>query len=247
MDLTDQVAIVTGGSRGIGKGIARSLAAQGARVIIVSVRPEPAQAAIDELAVDGLTIESHLANVAESAEIDAMVKQISKSHGRIDILVNNAGVTRDNLLVRLKQDDWDTVMNINLRGAFNCIKAVSRPMMKARSGRIVNISSIVGLTGNAGQANYSASKAGLIGLGKAAAKELAARNITVNTVAPGYIATEMTDELTDEQREAFLTHIPLARPGSPEDIAAAVSFLVSPAASYITGQTLTVDGGMVMQ
>ncbi len=247
MDLTDQVAIVTGGSRGIGKGIARSLAAQGARVIIVSVRPEPAQAAIDELAVDGLTIESHLANVAESAEIDAMVKQISKSHGRIDILVNNAGVTRDNLLVRLKQDDWDTVMNINLRGAFNCIKAVSRPMMKARSGRIVNISSIVGLTGNAGQANYSASKAGLIGLGKAAAKELAARNITVNTVAPGYIATEMTDELTDEQREAFLTHIPLARPCSPEDIAAAVSFLVSPAASYITGQTLTVDGGMVMQ
>lgn len=247
MDLSEQVAIVTGGSRGIGKGIARQLAAAGAKVIIVSVRPEPAQAAIDELAADGLTIESRLANVANADEVDQLVKGVTKEFGRVDILVNNAGVTRDNLLVRLKQTDWETVMDINLRGAFNCIKAVSRPMMKARSGRIINISSVVGLTGNPGQANYSASKAGLIGLSKSAAIELAARSVTVNVICPGYISTEMTGELTDEQRDEFLKKIPLSRPGTPEDIAAAVLFLASAGAAYITGQTLTVDGGMVMR
>jgi 3-oxoacyl-[acyl-carrier protein] reductase len=246
MQFHDQVVIVTGGSRGIGKGIARHFAKEGAIVNIVATSAGSANAAVESLAAEGLTVLPRVANVANGEEIAALVKAVVAECGKVDILVNNAGITRDNLLVRLKESDWDDVIDTNLKGVFNCTKAVSRSMMKARYGRIINISSIVGIIGNAGQTNYCASKAGIFGLTKATAKELASRNITVNAVAPGYIETEMTGELSEEARAAFLTNIPLGRPGAPEDIAAAVLFLAGAGASFITGQTLTVDGGMVM-
>ena len=246
MELQDRVAVVTGGARGIGKAICSQLAARGAKLAVVDVLKEVADATAAEFCTQGIAAKAFAANVAAPADVDRMVEEVMAAFGRIDILVNNAGITRDGLLIRMKEADWDAVIAVNLKGTFNCIKAAVRPMMKAHYGRIVNIASVVGVMGNAGQANYSASKAGVIGLTKTSAKEFASRNITVNAVAPGYIQTEMTEKLSAEAREAFLTHIPLARPGTAQDVAGAVAFFVSPAADYITGQVLHVDGGMVM-
>lgn len=246
MNLQDKIAIVTGGATGIGKAISLRLAQAGAHVVIVNRRADVGQAAAAELVAAGLKASSKAADVSDGAAVDALVKEVVKELGGVHILVNNAGVTRDDLLMRMKESDWDLVIDINLKGAFNCIKAVSRPMMKGRWGRIVNVASIVGMIGNAGQANYSAAKAGLIGLTKSAARELASRNITANVVAPGYVPTDMTATLPEEAIAALLHNVPLARPGQPEDIAAAVAFFVSEEAGYITGQTLAVDGGLVM-
>ena len=246
MKLEGQVAVVTGGARGIGKEICRQLAAQGAKLAIVDVMKEAAQEAADEFTAAGIEAQAFAANVANPGEVNDMIKEIMTTFARIDILVNNAGIARDSLLIRMKEDDWDLVLAVNLKGTFNCIKAVARPMMKARRGKIVNIASVVGVMGNAGQANYSASKAGVIGLTKTAAKELASRNINVNAVAPGYIQTEMTGKISEEARQAFLTVIPLSRPGTPTDVARAVCFLANSDSDYITGQTINIDGGMVM-
>ena len=246
MSLEGKTALVTGGARGIGKAIARELGRCGARVGIVDLALEDAQAAVDELAETGAEGAAWAANVADADSVSAMMKEVLKEFGRLDILVNNAGITRDNLLIRLKESDWDSVIAVNLKGTFNCLKAAARPMMKARGGAIVNIASVVGVMGNAGQANYSASKAGVIGLTKTAAKELAGRGIRVNAVAPGYIETEMTEKLSDEARQAFLTAIPLGRPGSAGDVARAVRFLADSDSDYMTGQVLHIDGGMVM-
>lgn len=244
--LDEHVAVVTGGARGIGKAIAEELGASGAAIAVVDVLKEAADESAADLAQQGVTAKAFAANVANPAEVDAMIRDVLEAFGKIDILVNNAGITRDNLIVRLKESDWDAVIDVNLKGTFNCIKAVARPMMKARGGKIVNVASVVGVMGNAGQSNYSASKAGVIGLTKSAAKELAGRNITVNAVAPGYIQTDMTDRLPEEARQAFLTVIPLGRGGTAADVARAVRFLASADADYITGQTLHIDGGMVM-
>lgn len=246
-NLTDQVAIVTGASRGIGRSIALYLAKLGAKVVVnYSGSKEKAEAVANEIQENGGTAIAVQANVANSDDVSALMKETIDTFGRIDILVNNAGITRDNLLMRMKEDDWDAVMNTNLKGVFLCTKAVSRQMMKQRAGRIVNIASIVGVSGNAGQANYVAAKAGVIGLTKTSAKELAARNIYVNAIAPGFIDTEMTEELPEDIKEQMLGQIPLAKLGNPEDVAKVVAFLASDDASYMTGQTLHVDGGMVM-
>lgn len=244
MELTDQVAVVTGGSRGIGLGIARALAEGGAKVAVAARDAGRAEAAAASLPGSGHR--GFPVDVASSESVDALVRSVESEIGGIDILVNNAGVTRDNLLMRLKDDDWSAVIDTNLRGAFNAIRAVSRGMMKKRAGRIINISSVVGISGNKGQANYAASKAGLIGLTKSVARELGSRGILVNAVAPGYIETDMTAELPDAAREALSQEITLGRLGQPEDIAGVVRFLAGPAASYITGQVLVVDGGMVI-
>ena len=246
MRFEDKVVVITGGNRGIGLAITNRFISEGARVAIIGTRPESVDPVVNELAGNGADVKGYALNVADRETVDATFKQIGADFGTIDILVNNAGVTRDTLLMRMKEEDWDTVLDINLKGAFNCLKAVTRPMMKNRKGRIINISSVVGQTGNAGQANYSASKSGLFGLTKSAAKELSSRNITVNAVAPGYIATEMTDAISDEAREAFLTNIPLGRTGQGDEVAACVAFLASDDAAYITGQTVNVDGGLVM-
>jgi 3-oxoacyl-[acyl-carrier protein] reductase len=246
MGFEGNVALITGGARGIGRAIAEELAAGGATLAIVDVLQDVAEATATEFRARGVTAVAFVANVANLADVERMFGEVLAHFGKVDILVNNAGITRDNLIMRMREEEWDAVIAVNLKGTFNCIKAASRPMLKARSGRIVNIASVVGVMGNAGQANYSASKAGVIGLTKTAAKELASRGITVNAVAPGYIRSEMTDKLTDAAREAFLTVIPLARAGTPEDVARAVGFLCSDAAAYITGQVLHVDGGMVM-
>ncbi|HYH82573.1 MAG TPA: 3-oxoacyl-ACP reductase FabG [Longimicrobium sp.] len=244
MELQGQVALVTGGSRGIGLAIAEELANAGARVAVVARDEARAQAA-----AEGLPGEGHRGygcDVADPEAVNALVKRVEDELGSLDVLVNNAGVTRDNLLMRLKDDDWDAVIDTNLRGAFNTIRAASRGMMKRRHGRVVNITSVVGITGNKGQANYAASKAGVIGLTKAVAKELAGRGVLVNAVAPGYIETDMTADLPDAARDALMGQIALGRLGRPQDIAPAVRFLAGPGAQYITGQVLVVDGGMVM-
>lgn len=247
MLLEGRTALVTGASRGIGRAIALRLAAEGADVAVnfagSAAKAEEVKNAIIEMGRKAIAIQ---ADVKDASSVAGMVEEVKKTFGRIDILVNNAGVTRDGLLMRMKDEDWETVIDTNLRGVFQCTKAVSKIMMKQRYGRIVNMASVVGLIGNAGQANYAASKAGVIGFSKSVARELASRGITVNMVAPGCIDTDMTAVLPDKVREAMLADIPLARVGKPEDVASAVAFLVSDEAAYITGQVINVDGGMVM-
>lgn len=245
--LTDKTALVTGGSRGIGKAIALRLACEGADVALcASQSTEAAEAVAEEIRARGREAIARQTDVSSAESVADLVKTVLDAWGKIDILVNNAGVTRDNLLMRMKEDEWDAVLDVNLKGAYHCIKAVARPMMKARTGRIINVSSVVGLTGNAGQVNYAASKSGLIGLTKSVARELASRNIATNAVAPGFIPTDMTDKLDATMRGQLLAQIPLGKLGSPEDIAAAVAFLASDDAAYITGQVLVVDGGMAI-
>jgi len=246
MKLAGKVAVVTGGARGIGKAICEALAADGAKLAIVDILEPVALQAAAEFGAKGVEAKAFVANVAKLEEVERMVAEVMTAFGRIDILVCNAGITRDGLLIRMKEADWDAVLAVNLKGTFNCIRTVARPMMKARTGKIVNIASVVGLIGNAGQANYSASKAGVIGLTKTAARELAPRNINVNAVAPGFIQTEMTAHLPEEAKTAFLRNIPLSRPGTAEDVAKAVRFLAGEESDYLTGQVIQVDGGMVM-
>jgi 3-oxoacyl-[acyl-carrier protein] reductase len=241
--LGGKVAMVTGGARGIGKAISAALAADGARIAVVDLDFANAEATAAEL---GGGSRGFAANVAMATDVDAVVATVERDLGPIDILVNNAGITRDGLLMRLSEADWDAVLNVNLKAAFLTMKAVTRGMMKRRSGRVINIASVVGVVGNKGQANYSASKAGLIGLTKTIAKELASRNVLVNAVAPGFIETDMTAALPPEARQALSAQIALGRLGTPADIASVVAFLASEGASYITGQVIVVDGGMVM-
>jgi 3-oxoacyl-[acyl-carrier protein] reductase len=243
IDLTGKNAVVTGSTRGIGRAIAEALAESGARVAVVGRDLERAREAASAVGNNAM---GFAAEVSDTASVAKLVEDVEKAFGSIDILVNNAGITRDNLVMRLKDDDWDAVQNANLRGAFAAIRAASRGMMKKRAGRIINIASIVGLIGNKGQSNYAASKAGLIALTKSVAKELGSRNILVNAVAPGFIETEMTAAMTKEAREALGQQIALERLGSVKDVAAMVAFLASDLASYITGQVFVVDGGMVM-
>ncbi|MFD1204116.1 MULTISPECIES: 3-oxoacyl-[acyl-carrier-protein] reductase [Sporosarcina] len=240
-------AIVTGASRGIGREIAILLGKEGAKVAVnYSGSKEKAEEVVELIKQSGGEAFAIQANVSDAEQVKQMIDETLKSFGSIDMLVNNAGITRDNLLMRMKEDEWDDVMNINLKGVFLCTKAVTRQMMKQRAGKIVNLASIVGVTGNPGQANYVAAKAGVIGLTKTTAKELATRNITVNAVAPGFITTDMTDALPEDIKEQMLGSIPLGKLGSAEDVAGAVAFLLSDDANYITGQTIHVDGGMVM-
>jgi len=244
IDLNDKVALVTGGSRGIGKAIGARLAEAGAKVALADVvDTAQIQAAADEIGGGAIAVS---ANVTDPESCAAAISQVEDALGPIDILVNNAGITRDGLLIRMADEDWSAVLDVNLKGVFNMTKAAVRGMMKRRAGRIVNIASVVGITGNAGQANYSASKAGVIGFSKTVAKELASRGVLVNAVAPGFIDTDMTKALPESAREVLLKLIPLARLGSPDDVASAVLFLSSDLASYITGQVVVVDGGMVM-
>jgi 3-oxoacyl-[acyl-carrier protein] reductase len=245
--LSGKVAIVTGGSRGIGRAISIALADAGADVAVVYAgNRQGAEETVSEIEKRGRRGMMIQADVSQADQVDSAVKQVLDAFGRIDILVNNAGITRDNLVLRMKEEDWDRVIDTNLKGTFLFSKAVIRTMMKQRSGRIINISSVVGVSGNPGQANYVAAKAGVIGMTKSLARELASRGITVNAIAPGFIETDMTAVLGDEVRDQIMNQIPLARFGSPEDVAAAVRFLASDDAGYITGQTLHVDGGMVM-
>ncbi|CDE93135.1 MULTISPECIES: 3-oxoacyl-[acyl-carrier-protein] reductase [Acidaminococcus] len=247
MTLVGKVALVTGGSRGIGRAIALKLAENGADVAINyagnTAAAEEVKTAIEQMGRKALLVQG---SVADTDGVQTIVNTVVKELGRLDILINNAGITRDGLLMRMKEADWDDVMHTNLKGVYNCSKAVLRTMMKQRSGRIVNMASVVGEMGNAGQTNYAAAKAGVIGFTKSLAKEVASRGITVNAIAPGFIATDMTSVLTDDQKAEMARTIPLGRAGQPEDVANAVLFLVSEGAAYITGQVLNVDGGMVM-
>ena len=247
MRFANQVAIVTGAGRGIGHAIAVRLANEGARVAVVSRTEQNAARTAEEINATHMGLaKAYAVDVADTKAVKALAEQVLADFSRVDILVNNAGLTRDGLSMRMSEEDWDVVLDTNLKGAFNFIQAVERPMLKQRSGRIVNIASVAGLMGNAGQANYAASKAGLIGLTKVIARELSSRGITCNAVAPGFIATDMTSGLPEELKAGVVKAIPLGKFGEPDDIAAAVAFLASAEAKYITGQVLTVDGGMVM-
>ena len=244
--LTNQIAVVTGAGRGIGRAIALKFANEGADVVVVSRTQENSEKVAAEIRALGRQAWAFAVDVAEAGAVNTAAEKILADCGKVDILVNNAGVTRDGLLMRMSDTDWDTVLDTNLKGAFLVTKAFSRAMIKARTGRVINISSVIGLIGNAGQCNYAASKAGLIGFTQSCAKELAGRGITVNAIAPGFIQTDMTSELKEEMKAALLKQIPLGSFGEAEDIAAAALYLASPAARYVTGQVLTVDGGMVM-
>lgn len=245
--LNEKVAVVTGASRGIGRAIALHLASLGAKVVVNYAGNEQlANEVVEEIKAMGSEAISVRADISNTDDVTAMIKLALDTFGKIDILVNNAGITRDNLIMRMKELDWDDVLNTNLKGVFLCTKAVTRPMIKQKAGKIINISSIVGVAGNAGQANYVAAKAGVIGLTKSTAKELASRNICVNAIAPGFISTDMTDDLTEEMKQEMLKAIPLARIGDADEVAKLVGFLASDDSNYITGQTINIDGGMVM-
>jgi 3-oxoacyl-[acyl-carrier protein] reductase len=245
LDLAGKIAIVTGASRGIGRAIAHTLAARGA-VVVAAARGENSAATVAEIREAGRQAEAGSVDVTDPASVDALVAGVLERHQRIDILVNNAGITRDQLMLRMKRDDWDQVLSTNLTAAFTCVQAVLKPMIKQRSGRIISISSVVGQMGNAGQVNYAASKAGLIGFSKALAREVASRNITVNVVTPGLVDTDMTKAITDKAQADWASAIPLGRLGRAEEVAAAVCFLASDEAAYITGHVLAVNGGMYM-
>jgi 3-oxoacyl-[acyl-carrier protein] reductase len=245
LDLTGKIAIVTGASRGIGRAIAHTLAARGA-LVVAAARGENAAGTVAEISAAGNKAEVASLEVTDTGSVDAMVAAALARHGRIDILVNNAGITRDQLMLRMKRDDWDQVISTNLTSAFTCVQAVLKPMIKQRAGRIISISSVVGEMGNAGQVNYAASKAGLIGFSKALAREVASRNITVNVVTPGLIDTDMTKAITDKAQADWASAIPLGRLGTQNEVAAAVCFLASDEAAYITGHVLAVNGGMYM-
>ncbi|MDP8258950.1 MAG: 3-oxoacyl-[acyl-carrier-protein] reductase [Candidatus Aadella gelida] len=247
MKLENKVSFITGAARGIGKEIAVQFAKEGSDLAICDVNEEILAETKKEIELStGRKVLTGKVDVTSAEEVGEFVKKILDNFNRLDILVNNAGITRDNLLMRMSESEWDSVLDVNLKGAFNCIKAVSRPMMKAKSGKIVNMASIIGIMGNAGQANYSASKGGLIALTKTAAKELGSRNININAIAPGFIQTDMTDKLGGDVKEKLLAHIPLGCMGTPEDVAKLALFLASDDAKYITGQVVKVDGGMVM-
>ncbi|WP_204253955.1 3-oxoacyl-[acyl-carrier-protein] reductase [Mammaliicoccus sciuri] len=243
-----KTAIVTGASRGIGRKIALELGKEGYNVVVnYAGNKEKAEEVVSEIKSFGVESFAFQANISEQDEVKAMIKETTSQFGTIDVLVNNAGITRDNLLMRMKQDEWDDVINTNLKGVFNCVQAVTRPMLKQKSGRIINLSSVVGSLGNAGQVNYVATKSGVEGMTRTFARELASRGITCNAVAPGFIVSDMTDQLSDELKEQMKSQIPLARFGEDSDIAHTVAFLASDKASYITGQTIHVNGGMYMQ
>jgi len=248
MDNSGRVVAITGGSRGIGRAVALRFAEEKAKVVIVHYDPDESASkdTMNLLTERGAEAESHKVDVSAYGDVEVLFQDILSRYERVDVLVNNAGITRDTLVMRMSEDDWDAVMQVNLKSVFNCTHAVIRPMIKQRGGRIVNITSVVGLIGNVGQANYAASKAGIIGFTKTVAREVAARGITVNAVAPGFIDTEMTASLSEKVKESFLRQIPLGRIGQPEDVAEAVYWLCSSAAGYITGQTVHVNGGMFM-
>lgn len=242
----DQVVLVTGSTRGIGKEIAKAFAGQGASVIVIGRDAGQAGQAAAEIIANGGSADGYACDVTDGNSVQETVNKILDKHKRIDILVNNAGITRDNLLLRIDESDWDEVIRVNLKGVFNVTKVVARAMLKAKKGKIVSIASVIGITGNAGQANYAASKAGIIGFSKSVAKELASRGITVNVVAPGYILTDMTAQLSQAVQDGIMKDIPLQHFGSPRDVAGVCMFLASPAADYITGQTIVVDGGLTL-
>jgi 3-oxoacyl-[acyl-carrier protein] reductase len=246
LNLKGKKALITGGGRGIGASIAKALSAEGVTVIITDINEAAATQTLDEISKSGGKGYFYNMNVADFASVSDCVEKVQKEVGSIDILINNAGVTRDTLLLRMKEEDWDTVLNVNLKGAFNCTKHIAPIMTKARWGRIINISSVVGVMGNKGQVNYSASKAGMIGLTKSCAQELASRNITVNAIAPGFIVSDMTDALSEDVQNNFMTRIPLGKFGTADDIANTICFLCSDKAGYITGQVIGINGGMLM-